>query len=142
MKILDYYLMSINNIKGNKKSFLRNSVLIGISLSILILSSIATSSINNVLEKNIKNNLSYRSIYVTNYENIDQKTFIKNIEKIKNVAKAIPQEAYSTNIDIDSIDGEKSSGALSLIGSDNDISPQIIAGRKIEKNEKNKEFLP
>ena len=57
MKILDYYLMSINNIKGNKKSFLRNSVLIGISLSILILSSIATSSINNVLEKNIKNKL-------------------------------------------------------------------------------------
>lgn len=142
MKILDYYLMSINNIKGNKKSFLRNSILIGISLSILTLSSIATSSINNVLEKNIKNNLSYRSIYVTNYENIDQKTFIKNIEEIKNVAKAIPQEAYSTNIDIDSIDGEKSSGALSLIGSDNDISPQIIAGRKIEKNEKNVCIVP
>lgn len=142
MKILDYYLMSINNIKGNKKAFFRNSVLIGISLSILILSSITTDSINNVLEKNIKNNLSYRSIYVSNYEEIDQKTFIKNIEEIEHVAKAIPQEAYSTNIDIDSIDGEKLSGALSLIGSNNDISPQIIAGRKIEENEKNVCIVP
>lgn len=142
MTILDYYLISINSIKGNKKAFFRNSVLIGISLSILILSSIATDSINNVLEKNIKNNLSYRSIYVTNYEKIDQKTFIKNIEKIEHVAKAIPQEAYSTNVDIDSINGEKLSGALSLIGSNNDISPQIIAGRKIEENEKNVCIVP
>lgn len=142
MKILDYYLMSINNIKGNKKAFIRNSVLIGVSLSILILSSIATDSIDNVLEKNIKNNLSYRSVYVTNYKKIDQKIFIKNIEEIKHVAKAIPQEAYSTNIDIDSIDGEKLSGALSLIGSNNNISPQIIAGREIEENEKNVCIVP
>ena len=67
MKILDACYLSITNIKKNKIKFLKNILLISFSLSILIISSIATNSINNVINKNIRYNLSHRSIYVRNY---------------------------------------------------------------------------
>lgn len=142
MKFLDYFSMSINNIKGNKKAFFRNSILIGISLSILMLSSIATKSINNVLEKNIKNNLSFRSIYVRNNSNSDQKNFINKIEEIDHVIKAVTQEEYYTYVDVYSVDNKQLAGGISLLGSNKDIFPQIIAGRKMEENEKNVCIIP
>ena len=64
MNFFDYCYLSLIDIKRDKRNFLKNIMLIAFSLSILIISSIATESISDVLNRNIKYNLSHRSIYV------------------------------------------------------------------------------
>lgn len=142
MKILDACYLSITNIKKNKIKFLKNILLISFSLSILIISSIATNSINNVINKNIRYNLSHRSIYVRNHELINQENLIMNLENINHISKVITQEEYSVSVDVNSVGKQQTSGSLSLIGSNNSIYPPILAGRKIEANERNVCIIP
>ena len=142
MKLLDYYSLAYMNLKRNKAFFVKNILLITISILILMLSSVANDSINNVFDRNIKYNISYRSIYVGNSNLIDNDTFIENIEKIEHIQKVVEQKSYNVNLDLTKINNEDISGRISLYGANKSISPEIIKGRKIEDNEKNVCIIP
>lgn len=142
MKILDYYSLAYMNLKRNKAFFIKNILLITISVLILMLSSVANDSINNVFDRNIKYNISYRSIYVGNSNRIDNETFIENIEEIEHIQKVVEQNSYNVNVDLTKINNEDISGRISLYGANKSISPEIIKGKKIEDNEKNVCIIP
>lgn len=142
MKISDYFSISINNIKGNKKNFKRNTILLALSLAVLIISSIAINSINNVFDKNIKYNISYRSIYVRNTNQSNTDDFIKKIENINHIEKAVEQKSYYVCLDVATIGDTQINGELSFLGANNDICPEIIVGRGFEPNEKDVCIIP
>ena len=142
MNFFDYCYLSLIDIKRDKRNFLKNIMLIAFSLSILIISSIATESINDVLNRNIKYNLSHRSIYVKNPELVSQETFINDIENVAHISRVVTQDEYEVSVDTQSIGGQKILAELSLIGSDNNIYPPLVAGRQINVDERNVCIVP
>ena len=142
MKSFDYFKLAGINLKRNDKLFLKNIVWIAISISLLLISYITTSSMNNMLNKSIKYNIAFRTIYIENSENKEHQLFIEELEKIEHIDKIVEQENYKVNVDIVNIDNSEDRGKINLIGTDRKITPQIIKGREINSNEINECIVP
>lgn len=136
MNIFDYFSIAIYNIKGKKRQFYKDIILISLSIFIFIISSIATDSIGNIFNKNIKNNISYRSIYVMNNGEEDEETLISKLNNISHIQKVVTQKEYNVFVYINNINKENiDNGGISLCGADDIITPEVIAGRKMNKDE-------
>lgn len=142
MKILDYFKLAKTNLERNTKLFWKNTILIAISITVLLVSYITTSSMNNMLDRSIKYNTSFRTIYVKNKDNINLETLIEEIEDISHIDKVIKQGNYNVNVDVTNINNEKNEGRINLLGANEKISPQIIKGRKMHENEYNVCIVP
>lgn len=135
MRILDNIYLALINLRRNKKFLLINISLISISLLILIVSSIASESINNLLNKYVKDNISYRSIFVRQAKGTDEKIDINNIKNIEHISKVIEQFEFSTHVKLSKIQDNAIDGSINLMGCSKDISPNIIKGRNINDKE-------
>lgn len=140
MRILDYLKLAKTNLKRNTKLFWRNATLISLSITILLASYITASSMNNALDRLIRDNITFRTLYVNkkDYSEISA----DEIEKVNHVDKVINQNNFKINIDIVKINNEKTDGSINLIGSNEKISPPIIKGRNIYEDENDECILP
>lgn len=115
-------------------------MLIGISISALLVSYITTSSINNMMDRTIKYNITFRTIYVSKKDR--SPISMEDIEKLNHIDKVVEQENFILNVDIVNLDNERNDGAVNLIGCNHKTSPQVIIGRNLYENEDNACIIP
>lgn len=142
MKINDYIFLARTNLSRRKKSVIISSILIVVSMLILILSLSFTNSLNELINKSILNNVSYRTIVVSGGIDSSSDSLIESLKDTEHIIKVMDQNDYSTGTTKFTIDNNEVSGNISFMGADSDIHPNIIAGRNIGENEKNVCIVP
>ncbi|MBP3254944.1 MAG: FtsX-like permease family protein [Clostridia bacterium] len=142
MKINDYIYLATKNVLSERKRYMRYIALLSISIIILIFSLTFKESINDYVEKNIKNNIFYRTIYVGNPNFKRDEGLIKKVEEISHIEKIIKQENFSTYVNANIEDIQQNEGSIKLIGCNENISPSIIKGRYITDEDKNVCIIP
>lgn len=131
MRLLDYIFLAKKNLSRRKKSVIVNSILIFISTVIFVLGLSFTKCFMNSINRAILKNPSYRTIVLTGVKEEEQDSVIKKIEEDKNIAKVLKNKEYVTSANLKTIDNINIGEYVSLNGANENITPQVIAGRNI-----------
>lgn len=110
------------------------------TISILVIVSIITmailsfnNTIDNYINVGIMEDAKYRTFFLDSDINEDNNEIINKISKIEHVTSVVEDTAYSTILDISSVD-KSLDGSIILQGTSVNTMSNIIAGRKIENN--------
>lgn len=142
MRLIDYIFLANKNLSRRKKSVIVNSILIVISTVIFILGLSFTKCFMNSINRAILKNPSYRTIVLTGVKEEEQDSVIKRIEEDKNIEKVLKNKEYVTSANLKTIDNINIGKYVSLNGANENIAPQVVAGRKIRDNDVNVCIIP
>ncbi|MBO5477944.1 MAG: FtsX-like permease family protein [Clostridia bacterium] len=142
MKINDYIYLASVNLKRRRKSFVVNVILISISLFILICCLSFSNSLSKAMNRALINNISYRSISAMSNKSIKTEELVDMVGSVEHVIKVVPQMKYETALEVSALDNENFSGNITVYGGNEEIYPNIIAGRSFYDDEKNVCIVP
>lgn len=142
MKINDYIYLASVNLKRRRKSFVVNVILISISLFILICCLSFSNSLSKAMNRALINNISYRSISAMSNKSIKTEELVDMVGSVEHVIKVVPQMKYETALEVSALDNENFSGNITAYGGNEEIYPNIIAGRSFYDDEKNVCIVP
>lgn len=142
MKISDYIFLARVNLSRRKKSVIINSILIVVSMLILILSLSFTKNLEELIDKAILNNISYRTVVISGGMDKTADKIIEDVKGLDHVVEVMDQMDYTTGASNFIIDGKEEEGYISFLGASSDIHPNVILGRNIGENETNVCIIP
>ena len=141
MKLNDCLILGFKNLF--KKKTITNIFVIFISFLTILSILTIYNTISNFIEKNIENNIEYRTIFVKYdviKDNLDNVIF--KLSNVNHVHKVLEQNDFETNVKVTEFKTNKTNGEIRIIASDNESTPQIVLGRNLNDEDKNVLICP